>query len=71
MVHLVHQQMRGSFFLVSTIDLQRDIRELKKEETQKMLLEKFGITLTNDKNTLTFNEIKEKKHYFIEPTLDL
>ena len=50
--------------LVSTIDLQRDIRELKKEETQKMLLEKFGITLTNDKNTLTFNEIKGDRSKF-------
>jgi len=57
--------------LVSAIDLERDIRELKRKETQQMLFENFGITLTNDDNTLTFNENEEKKHYFIEPSFDL
>lgn len=57
--------------LVSTIDLERDVRELKRKETQQMLFENFGIILTNDNNTLTFNESDEKNHYFIEPTLDL
>ena len=57
--------------LVSAIDLERDIRELKRAETQEMLIEKFGIYLTNDESTLTFNKNGKKKHYFIEPALDL
>jgi hypothetical protein len=57
--------------LVSAIDLERDIRELKRPETQAMLIEKFGIYLTNDESTLTFNKNSNKKHYFIEPSLDL
>lgn len=52
--------------LVSKIDLQRDLRLLKKEETQTMLSNKFGITLTNNNNTLTFNKKLDKKIYKIQ-----
>lgn len=52
--------------LISKIDLQRDLRLLKKEETQMMLRNKFGITLTNNNNTLTFNKKLDKKIYKIQ-----
>jgi len=56
--------------LVSDYQLDEDIRYLRKDETQELLREKFGITLTNDEKTITFNSPEDKKHYYIRPNVD-
>lgn len=57
--------------LISKIDLMRDLRLLRKEETRGMLLEKFGITLTSNEKTLTFNSSKnDKRHYHLQSKIE-
>lgn len=52
--------------IMSHIELERNIKLLKSSDTQELLRVKFGITLVGDE-TLVFNEIESKSHYYIKP----
>ncbi|ADR35337.1 hypothetical protein Sulku_2687 (plasmid) [Sulfuricurvum kujiense DSM 16994] len=52
--------------IMSQIELDRNIKLLKSHDTQELLNEKFGITLIGDE-TLVFNELENKSHYYIKP----
>lgn len=51
--------------IISEEQLKNYITDLRRKEVQKYLNEKFGITLTSNQETLTFNTPKNKKHYII------
>ncbi len=55
--------------LISEEQLKDDLTDLRREETQEMLKEKFGITLTNEEKTITYNATEPRYH--IQPVLDL
>jgi len=55
--------------LISKEQLKDNITELKREKTQQMLEEKFGIILTNKKQTITYNSTSFKQ--IIQPKLDI
>jgi len=52
--------------LISKEQLKKILADLKRPKVQQYLKEKFGISLTANGTTLTFNELQNKKHYFIE-----
>ncbi len=52
--------------IMSHIELERNIKLLKSTDIQELLRVKFGITLVGDE-TLVFNEIESKSHYYIKP----
>ena len=52
--------------LISLEQLKDELFELKSEEMQEILLFKFGISLTNNNDTLTFKSIISKPHYHIK-----
>lgn len=54
--------------IMSSIELDRNIKLLKSIEIQTLLSEKFGITIVGDE-TLVFNEPDTKSHYYIRPLL--
>lgn len=54
--------------LVSEEQLKDDLTDLRRPETQEMLRERFGITLTNSEKTITYNS-GEKQRYIIQPDL--
>lgn len=51
--------------LISEEQLKNCITDIKREEIQKYLNEKFGISLKSDETTLSFNKLANKSHYFI------
>jgi len=55
--------------LISNEQLKDNITELKRKKTQEMLKEKFGIVLTNQEKTVTYNSINFKQ--IIQPKLDI
>ena len=55
--------------LISNEQLTDNITELKRTKTQEMLKEKFGIVLTNQEKTVTYNSINFKE--IIQPKLDI
>ena len=52
--------------LISEEQLSNYLTDLKREEVKEYLKEKFGITLTNNNKTLTFNTPASKTHYIIK-----
>lgn len=52
--------------IMSHIELERNIKLLKSHETQELLKERFGITIVGEE-TLVFNELESKSHYYIKP----
>ena len=52
--------------IMSHIELERNVKLLKSIEIQELLKIKFGITLVGDE-TLVFNELESKSHYYIKP----
>jgi hypothetical protein len=54
--------------IMSHIELKRNIKLLKSRETQELLRERFGITIVGEE-TLVFNELESKSHYYIKPLL--
>lgn len=55
--------------LISKEQLKDNITELKREKSQQMLEEKFGIILTNKKQTITYNSTNFKQ--IIQPKLNI
>lgn len=51
--------------LVSNEQLKDYLTDLKREEVQQYFNEKFGITLTANQETITFNTPSDKPHYII------
>ena len=52
--------------LVDQEQLKDFIIDLKRTEVQDYLREKFGITLTFNDKTITYNTLSDKKHYYIK-----
>ena len=48
--------------IMSNRELEENLFDLRREQVQELLKNKFGITLTADKQTLTFNSIHPKYH---------
>lgn len=51
-------------------ELNDNLTDLKREDIQKMLLDKFGIYLTNNNLTITFNKKLEDNKYHFQPDED-
>lgn len=51
--------------LISKEQLNDCLTDLRRSEVQTYLQEKFGITITSNNQTITFNTPKDKKHYII------
>lgn len=51
--------------LISEEQLKNYITDLKREEVKEYFKEKFGITLTSNEETITFNTPKDKPHYIL------
>ena len=56
--------------LICMEQLNNYITDLRRENVQNYLQEKFGITLTNDDKTLTFNTPEDKKKYIISDEMN-
>lgn len=55
--------------LISQEQLKNYLTDLKREEVRAYLKEKFGITLTSNVQTITFNSKQQKQHYLIKQGL--
>ena len=51
--------------LISHEQLKNYLTDLRREEVQVYLKEKFGITLTANEKTITFNTVENKQHYIV------
>ncbi|WP_434656610.1 hypothetical protein [Sulfurimonas sp. NW9] len=57
--------------MLSESQLSNYITDLKRENVQEYLREKFGISLTNNEQTLTFSSLKDKKKYLVNGDKDV
>ena len=56
--------------LISAEHLNNYITDLRRENVRNYLQEKFGISLTNDDKTLTFQALEDKKKYIVSGKID-
>lgn len=57
--------------VMSDSEVSSAVTDLKRPKIKKLLEEKFGITLTKEDKTITFNILKDKSKQLLQPTLEL